>query len=317
MKIAHISDLHLDKTYKRNNYYKTIRLLEYITDNGFDHVILTGDITENAEASAFELARSLFKKFGLLDHRKLTLTIGNHDIYGGVHLAEDVLNFPKKCRATNYGMKVKEFEHYFRETFTGTQRTNTGALFPHIKEFDEFVLLNINSISRYSMLKNPFASNGEISTEQLRLSENLLNSINHKGKQLIVAAHHHFTKPVVDEDDSSALWSVIDTHTMKLRKKKSIIKKFKAYGVNAVLHGHVHESCEYYRKSIRFINGGGSILSPTNDILQVNLINIEKSILTSRINIPYIETDITHLNELSPAGLDPRFLLHKKHISLN
>jgi 3',5'-cyclic-AMP phosphodiesterase len=189
MKIAHISDLHLDKTYKRNNYHKTIQLLEYITDNNFDHVIISGDITENAEASAFEIARNLFRKFGLLNSKKLTVTIGNHDIYGGVHLAEDVINYPKKCKATNYEEKVNEFGEYFTETFTSTIRPAGNELFPNVKEFDEFILISINSIAHYSMLKNPLASNGKISEGQLKLLESLFIKDEFKDKHKIVVTH--------------------------------------------------------------------------------------------------------------------------------
>ena len=102
MKIIHISDLHLDTFYKQDNYIKTLLLFEYIADSGFDHVVITGDITENAEKSAFLMARNLLKKFNLLNPHKCTIIIGNHDIFGGVLLAEDILNYPKKCRLTNF-----------------------------------------------------------------------------------------------------------------------------------------------------------------------------------------------------------------------
>ena len=120
MKIAHISDLHLDATFKKENIKKTMHLLEYITDNKFDHIIISGDITENAETAAFELARNIFKRFGLFNSKKLSLVIGNHDVFGGVHLAEDVINFPAKCKTIDYNRKVKEFEYFFNETFDKT-----------------------------------------------------------------------------------------------------------------------------------------------------------------------------------------------------
>ena len=139
MKIAHISDLHLDVNYKQKNLTNTLKLLEYISDNNFDHIIISGDITENAESSAYELAHNTFKRFGLLHPEKLTLTIGNHDIFGGVHLAEDVVNFPAKCRKTNFHGKVKEFAYYFRETFNNNI-SSPGSIFPFVKELGEIVI---------------------------------------------------------------------------------------------------------------------------------------------------------------------------------
>ncbi len=317
MKIAHISDLHLDKTYKRNNYRKTIQLLEYIADNKYDHVIISGDITENAEASAFEIARNLFKRYGLLNSKKLTLTIGNHDIFGGVHLAEDVINYPKKCKATNYEAKVNDFEKYFTESFKNIIRPADKKLFPFIKEFDEFILININSIAYYSMLKNPFASNGKISDVQLKPLEKLFSKNEFGGKQKIVITHHHFNKYSTEDDDSSTLWKAIDRQTMKLRKKKSIIKQFKNFGVSTVLHGHVHETTEYHRKNIKFINAGGSILSVKDDTLQINSLTAGKEITNEFISIPFQEKTPGHVNEFSNTKSALRIPSHQKDICLN
>jgi 3',5'-cyclic AMP phosphodiesterase CpdA len=282
MKIYHISDLHLDKNFKKSNYYKTHCLLERIVDEGFDHLVISGDITENAESSAFEIARGLLKKFGLHGSEKATVVIGNHDIYGGVHLAEDVLSFPAKCRTTNYYEKVKDFEYYFRETFENTIAPARTTFFPFIKEFDEFLLIGLNSISEYSVLKNPFASNGEIGIEQFRLINEILSHKSFKGKKKIAVSHHHFCKDKSNEQ-SSTLWQVIERQTMKLKNKKSTIKKLKKLGIDMVLHGHLHETNEYHRKGIKFINSGGSILGYKPNEIKITEINITGKQITSQV----------------------------------
>src|SRR5262245_48285764 len=202
MKIANISDIHLDKKFKLGNYKKTLKLLEYIADTGFDHIVITGDITENSEPSALELARNMLKKYGLLDSQKTSIVIGNHDIFGGVHLAEDVINFPTKCRNTDYDKKVIEFSKYFHEAFENTIQPLKDNPFPFIKEFDDFVLIGLNSIAKYSVLKNPFASNGEISAEQLNAVEGCLKENSYQGKHKIILAHHHFCKDVIEDTSS-------------------------------------------------------------------------------------------------------------------
>lgn len=233
MKIAHISDFHIDKNYKKSNYRRSAKLLEFIAGNNFDHIIVSGDITENAEASAFEMTRNLFKKYGLLDHNKLTLTIGNHDIYGGVHLAEDVINFPSKCKTTSYEQKVNEFGEYYKETFRNTIRLFKNNLFPHIKIFDEFVLIVLNSNAKYSRIKNPFASNGEILSGHLEAAGKALEMPELKNKHRIVVTHHHFYKQPVEDSagSSSTIWQAIERQTLKLRDKKRIIKQFKKLDV--------------------------------------------------------------------------------------
>ena len=80
--IAHISDLHLSAEHKRFNLRRARRLLEEIGRRRVDHVVVTGDIAADADRREFEIARGLFRNSGLLDPAKLSLVIGNHDVFG-------------------------------------------------------------------------------------------------------------------------------------------------------------------------------------------------------------------------------------------
>ncbi len=286
MKIAHISDLHLDANNKRVNLLNTEKLLDHISANRYDHVVISGDITENAEVSGFELARKLFQKYGLLDPNKLTLTIGNHDIFGGVHLAEDILKFPSRCRAADFNEKVKTFCYFFREAFESTIKPAEDRFFPFIKELEEIVIIGLNSIAKYSPLKNPFASNGKISHEQTEAMHILLKEINTTGKKILVVSHHHFCKDSLDmTTGSGSIWQAIEKQTMKLRNKKRVIKNLKKAGAEIVLHGHLHESTAYSRKGLKFLNAGGSIPGVNSGTIRFNEIEISKGELSHRIVI--------------------------------
>jgi predicted phosphodiesterase len=73
---------------------------------------------------------------------------------------------------------------------------------------------------------------------------------------------------------------------MKLRGKKKLLKLFGESNVDLVLHGHLHENHEYWRGSIRFLNGGGSVLGNTGQEVRCNLIIIsERSIKTEQVLI--------------------------------
>lgn len=282
MKIAHISDLHLDAVNKKENLRNTLRLLEYIESNNFDHIIVSGDITENGDSPSLELARSTFQKFGLLHKDKLSLTIGNHDIYGGVFYAEDVLNFPGKCRRTNYYQKVREFAYYFRETFYTTLQNNE-YIFPYVKELDEVLICGINSVAFYSSLKNPFASNGKISSSNTARLEKFLTQFDEKGKKRVVVSHHHFSRyPGSDSASGNTIWQAIEKQTMKLRNKKKIIKRLGEVLTELVLHGHLHENREYTRKGIKFLNCGGSVLGD-DKFLKINEVTISGKSISNKV----------------------------------
>lgn len=303
---------------KPRNYYKTVQLLEYITSENFDHVIITGDLTENSEPSAFEILRKLFKKFGLLDSNKLTLTIGNHDIYGGVHFAEDIINFPARCKKTDYKKKTAVFEGYFRETFSKSVSLKDSA-FPSIKEFDDFILLNFNSIAKYSVFKNPFASKGEISENDIEAASKYLQKSKPGNKQKIVITHHHFCKDTLEENDEiSSLWRTVERQTMKLKRKKKLLKSFKKLGINSVLHGHLHECATYTRKGIKFMNAGGSVLGSQNEFIKINIIKIQGNELKNEFKTISADTfKEPGYIAFSLAKLSSGSIRHKEQICLN
>ena len=277
MKIAHISDLHLSRIFKRHNIRKTKRLIKYCIEQGFDHLVITGDISDNSEEKDFSILRNILSNFNLLDSSKVSITIGNHDIFGGVQTALDIVNFPSKCLKTNYEEKVKTFASYFYELFEGAIFPNKNKMFPYAKTIGDTTILGINSIDVYSRIKNPFASNGKIYTEDFEAIKALLEYDSIKEKRKIVAVHHHFYKNSVEATSSqSHLWNRIEGYTLKLRGKKKLLKLFKENNIDLVLHGHSHELKEYFRKGIRFINAGATIDNHTHSEAHVFFINLLK-----------------------------------------
>jgi 3',5'-cyclic AMP phosphodiesterase CpdA len=259
--IAHLSDLHISLDHSRQNVKKTRLLLEYCLRQGADHIVITGDITADGDKKELEAARKIFRNYGLLDSRKLSLIFGNHDLFGGVHRAEDILSFPKRCKTTHYDRKVKEFRECFHEVFDDSFHDEDGEWLPYLKVFGHAAIMGTNSIARYSRMRNPVGSNGEIDDGLFERMKKMLMSESLKGKRKIVLIHHHFNKYASDDANTSySIWNAIERQTMKLRKKKRLLQLFAAAQVDIVLHGHVHKNSEYVRKGIRFLNAGASVL---------------------------------------------------------
>lgn len=127
--IAHISDLHLSAHYRRENIRRTKHLLGYIDRLNVDHVVITGDITANADERDFEIARRLLRSHRLLDASRLSIIMGNHDIFGGGHTAEDVLEFPRRCKHTDYDRRMAVFMDCFGEAFERCLLMADGSTF--------------------------------------------------------------------------------------------------------------------------------------------------------------------------------------------
>jgi 3',5'-cyclic AMP phosphodiesterase CpdA len=276
MRIAHISDLHFTTFFSNNNLSQIEQVLRYAINSGADHIAITGDLTDNAVPKDFIILRKLFDKLDLLHCNKLSLVIGNHDIFGGVQTAEDIFNFPDRCGSVNYREKVTNFYKYFPELFDGSINYDSSQVFPFIKKINNTILIGLNSIAEYSIVGNPFASNGIIELSQLNSVSDILEQYKDGKYRKIVLVHHHFNKMEVTENSPGSFWQNIEKQTMKLRKKKRLLKIFNHFGVELVLHGHYHVSKEYTRKGIIFSNAGASVKGPEKGEMNINMIDIHK-----------------------------------------
>ena len=299
MKIAHISDLHFTTFFKKNNLEKIEYLLKYALQYKFDHLIISGDLTHNADPEDFEILRNLFREYNLLNSERLSLVIGNHDIFGGPQTPEDVFLFPEKCKLVDYDKKIKEFGNFFSETFQYCSDIDKEKYFPYSKQFNDVIIIGINSIAKYSKINNPFASNGKIYKDDYNFLVNILNKYYIESLKKLVIVHHHFNKIRVDKNKSaSSFWQNIEKQTMKLKKKKKLLQLFKLHKIDLVLHGHIHETNEYFRKGIRFLNAGASVLGIYPDELRINFININNSEINIEIHKIIHNTSVITSNQL-------------------
>ena len=273
MKIAHLSDIHFTTFFKNSNLHEFEKLLQYCNTKKIDHLIITGDLVENPDPYDFELLRKVLKQTGFLTSDRLSLVIGNHDIFGGVLTVQDLFNFTNRCEAIDYRLRVKEFYEYFAESFSGCSYISPGNIFPYAKVIDDVLITGLNSVAEYSKAKNLFASNGEISSSQLNELTYIFNMFE-SCKTKLVLIHHHFqeTKPL-QESRFGSVWQIIERQTMKLRTKRKLIELFNNFKVDLVLHGHYHKTSEYYRKGIRFLNAGGSFKNELKNQNQINLLD--------------------------------------------
>ena len=260
-------------------------LLKNISERNVDHLVITGDLTDNATENDLDLLRRALKKYRYLSGERLSIVIGNHDIFGGVQKAEDIFAFPDKISSINNSKQVSNFISYFPEAYENCYHLSQNEFFPFAKIIDNALLIGLNSVAEYSKLSNPFGSNGEISASQFGETYDILKSSDKDIKYKIVLIHHHFNKLKLHSKSTFGnLWGNIEKQTMKLRNKRRLFNLFKEFNVDIVLHGHIHESKEYCRKGVRFLNAGATIKNNHNSII-VNYLHLNKG----RINIS-IET---------------------------
>lgn len=251
-RIAHISDTHISPEYDRKNIIRLKSLLAHAVDEAFDHIVITGDITGQGELRGYRSIRRLLKHFGLLDYDKLSVTIGNHDIFGGVHKAEDIFTFGQHCRTVNYADQLALFEKGFRETFPRKAYSKQN-LFPYVKTVGPVAIIGMNSIREFHPLHNPVGSNGYVPQHQLEETERIISHPSLSQMKKIVLIHHHFNKFRPHTDSLGAtLYQKFESQTLKLYGRKKVEEVFRQGGVDIVLHGHTHIEGVYSRSGITF-----------------------------------------------------------------
>lgn len=291
MRIAHISDIHLHLDSHNTMVEEFYVLLKKVLQKEPDHLVITGDISDNAQNKDLELCRVILGDLGLLNSEKTSVVIGNHDIYGGVFHAEDIFHFPVKCKNIDFSAGVSNFNFHFRELFENCIYISENDSYPFAKMIKDTLLIGINSNAPYSKIQNPFASNGIVNAIQREELIHILQNFGKLSKHIVILVHHHFNR--IKSNSSRFLqtvWNNIEKQTMKLRKKKALFQIFREFKVDIVLHGHLHEQADYVRKGTNFLNSGASLKNDKH-LLNFNLIDFSKDELSKQtFSIPFDKT---------------------------
>lgn len=250
MRLAHISDLHLlnlsgtrptdflnkrmtgglNLVLGRAKQYSTdvfTHLMADLNDQGVDHVLCTGDVTNLALESEFSFAHSQLVRFGGAE--RLSLIPGNHDAY------------------TRSAADDHRFARTFAAWFPQPDAAARGEGFPYVKTFGRTRIIGLSSA-----VKSPFGcSYGELGGKQLERLDQLLADPALADYFVIVLVHHHL-------HDSGKPYESI----RGLRDRLLFLNRLRCSDVDLVLHGHEHEPHRWKllagRRAIRIESCGTS-----------------------------------------------------------
>ncbi len=235
MRIAHFSDLHLlsldgvppwrflnkrltgyaNLRMKRGSIHRSSyvrKIAREIARQKLDHVVISGDLTNLALESEFELAREVIEKDLALSPRDVSIVPGNHDLY------------------TRGAESKKRFSTYFAdymESDLPELAVNVGVgRFPIVKLRGPAAVIGLCS----AVPRLPFVSSGALGKGQLDALTCVLAHPEVQKRTPVVAIHHPTDNPrsrlgalLRGLDDAALLWS-----------------SFKNLPQGMVLHGHLH-----------------------------------------------------------------------------
>lgn len=270
-KIAHISDLHISYKDEDGNGKKLVELLNDIKEKNCDHIFITGDLVENPEEQDLHYVKEILAKFDLIDAEKLSIVPGNHDIFGGAYKEGlGAINFPLRCRDTDYEENLEQFIDIFKETFPENQN------YPYIKNVSNISIISLNTVQRWSADDNPEGSNGYVETEDFLKLKKLLKNNETSNKNRIVILHHHLNIP--EENDlypAHSLWLMTINRKMKLHNRKMLLKFMKSNKISLVCHGHTHVNEIYMEKKLTMVNSSACSVPLTDDgVRSYNMLHI-------------------------------------------
>jgi 3',5'-cyclic-AMP phosphodiesterase len=261
VKIAHISDLHVSGKQDRRQLSDLDRLFDHFNIAGFDHLVISGDLSNRANLDDWRIVREKLEIHGLYHWDKTTVIAGNHDL---INLEEEMrfynaLNPLPLLRKKTFDRKMAEFGAYFQKLITGEELGDNA--FPFIKIINypavKIAFVALNSVYPWYPADNPLGARGVITPGQLRAlsHENVLAPLR---ECFVIGLCHHAYRVYGTDSliDQAFDW------TMELKNREEFLALMKTIQAKLVLHGHFHRFQAYTVSGITFINGGSFRYTP-------------------------------------------------------
>jgi 3',5'-cyclic AMP phosphodiesterase CpdA len=178
-------------------------MIRDLNEQGVDHVLVTGDVTNLALDAEFRFARSLFERMEL-SPEQITVIPGNHDAY-------------VQAGATY-------FEKHFLDYYTSDASKEGDEHWPCVRRRGPVTIFGLST-----SLQTPwFTAYGVVGEEQLaRLRAALLDEA-YADSLRLVAIHHSPAEPRAS------------SRVRGLRDRSGLYKVLEEAGAELILHGHEH-----------------------------------------------------------------------------
>jgi predicted phosphodiesterase len=279
--IAHLSDLHLtinneekrkeDK--KRNMNTNLVRILNHSSVQDADLVVVTGDITDKGELTAWNYFWSAVKSASL-NRKKMLVIHGNHDVA--------CIGFSRR----------KPKEEYLAIVKAGLRSGGQKNKFPYVRIFcdGEIGIFCVDSVNagNFNVLDNAV---GVLGFDQLYDLGKLMRDHDSIRCKLIVL-HHSPNIPKRSTSrrrgESATPFWLRPTMQLKHVDRVGLRLLARTFEVKAILHGHTHDNLDRRVNSMRIIGTGDSTITRKSGLLNYKLYSYYPGSTTLKAQIRYL-----------------------------
>ncbi len=229
--VIHLSDLHFNNSSDFSSLWKKlIKDIEYISTNSgiekYDFLFITGDFIDRGKIDLYDdiakNIRHLKTEFKINKNHVFTVP-GNHDINTSNESLKSVLEKENRETVIN-----NEWFLYFQEynDFSNKVGKNKKSYYVNTLDINGIKLRIIGFNTAWSSMLGKGFGELSIGETQFKTLESELDKGNSKHEEYdyTIALMHH------------------PLDWFKYEERERVLKLFKKYGVNALLHGHIHES---------------------------------------------------------------------------
>ena len=256
IKILHLSDVHFGQNDPDNEQPRfTEELIKKIKDiSNIDLVLFSGDLTQKAIASEFQLGQNWLEEIHDVTESKMLICPGNHDINRSLAKNEILRLAAQSDEAFNISKKTIYKSHdHLRNFFTWHKQL--------CDESEDFLPIWAN--------ENPFVGECKITIKEINLHIICLNtaslSCSDKDKGYLCVDIASLNASLLKSDAENEIVIVVAHHPIETWLASWNAKKIKQIlsqetGAHIYLHGHLHEPSG----NVNFSSSGAGICTITS-----------------------------------------------------
>ena len=174
----------------------------------FDHLAITGDLTQLGLSAEFRQARHWLEELGPAD--RVSVVPGNHDAY---------VKMPVDSTLALW----REYMVSDADAAPRSVAAVPGGVFPSLRKRDSIALIGVSS----ACASGPFLATGRLGAKQLQALDGILEQTGRQGLARVLSIHHLPRR-------GSYKWR------KRLTDADALERVLKRRGVELVLHGHSH-----------------------------------------------------------------------------